>query len=132
MGLKYFGNTSTKVVGVSVSAPRVTSEARTRNVLNMISDETGIAKDFIKAESIVVYDEYIGAGYGRPTDACIAAIRTLGENEGVILDPVYTGKGMSAMLDMVRNGKLQNAKDVVFLHTGGAPAIHPYADFFSA
>ena len=64
------------------------------------------------------------------TEAGIAAIRSVGENEGIILDPVYTSKGMSAMLDMVKNKRLENAQDVVFLHTGGAPAIHPYAEFF--
>ncbi len=130
MGLRYFGNTTTAVVGISVSAPSAPLERRMREVLNMICDETGIARDFIKDEDIYVNDEYFGSGYGRPTDAGVAAIRTVAENEGVILDPVYTGKCMSAMLDMTKNGKLDNPRDVVFLHTGGAPAIHPYADFF--
>lgn len=132
MGLRYFGNTDTAVVGVSVSAPRNRLETRMREVLNMICDETGIAKDFIKDEDIIVNDEYFGEGYGRPTEAGIAAIRTVGENEGVILDPVYTGKCMSAMLDLLQRRKLKNPRDVVFLHTGGAPAIHPYADYFRA
>ncbi len=130
MGLRYFGNTDTAVVGISVSARRDRLETRTREVLNMICDETGIAKNFIKDDDIYVNDEYIGEGYGRPTDAGIAAIRTVGANEGVILDPVYTGKCMSAMLDLLQRRILDNPRDVVFLHTGGAPAIHPYADFF--
>ena len=132
MGLRYFGNGTTDVLGISVSAPRPPLEAHVRSVLDMICDETGIARDFVKDEDIAVNDDYIGSGYGRPTDAGIAAIRTVAENEGIILDPVYTGKAMSAMLDMVKNRKLENAGDVVFLHTGGAPAIHPYADFFQA
>ena len=132
MGLRYFGNTSTAVIGISVSASRERLEARTLDVLGMISDRTGIAHDFIGADDIIVNDEYIGDGYGRPTDAGIAAIRTVGQQEGVILDPIYTGKCMSAMLDMVQNGKLDNPENVVFLHTGGAPAIHPYADYFRA
>ena len=130
MGLRHFGNSTTAVVGISVSASRARLEARTQEVLDMICDETGIAKDFVKEEDIYVNDEYVGSGYGRPTDTGIAAIRTVAENEGVILDPVYTGKCMSAMLDMVKNTHLENPKDVVFLHTGGAPAIHPYAEFF--
>jgi L-cysteate sulfo-lyase len=132
MGLRYFGNTTTTVVGISVSAPRPRLEARTREVLNMISEEAGITYGLVKDQDIVINDEYIGVGYGRPTDAGIAAIRTVAEREGVILDPVYTGKCMSAMLDMLQNGKLENPRDVVFLHTGGAPAIHPYADYFQA
>ena len=130
MGLRYFGNTNTAVVGISVSAPRDRLETRVRDVLNMICDETGIAKDLVKDNDIIVNDEYLGEGYGRPTAAGIAAIRTVGENEGVILDPVYTGKCMSAMLDLVKSRKLESPNNVVFLHTGGAPAIHPYADFF--
>ena len=130
MGLRYFGNTTTKVVGISVSAPGAMLAARTREVLDMICDETGIAKDLVKDEDIIVNDEFLGDGYGRPSEAGIAAIRTVGEREGVILDPVYTGKCMSAMLHMVKNGELDSPRDVVFLHTGGAPAIHPYADFF--
>jgi 1-aminocyclopropane-1-carboxylate deaminase/D-cysteine desulfhydrase-like pyridoxal-dependent ACC family enzyme len=54
------------------------------------------------------------------------------EKEGILLDPVYTSKGMSGVLDMIKSGKLENAKDLVFLHTGGAPAIHPYAAHFKA
>ncbi len=129
MGLRYYGNTSTRVVGISVSAPADRVAARNRQVLDMICDRTGIAKDFIADADIIVNDEYLGEGYGRPTEAGIAAIRTVASREGVILDPVYTGKAMSAMLDMVQNGKLDNPRDVVFLHTGGAPAIHPYAEY---
>ena len=131
MGLRHFGNASTDVVGISISGPAPGTRTRVRRVLDMICEETGIAKDFIRESDIIVNDEYIGDGYGRPTAAGIAAIRTAGESEGVILDPVYTGKCMSAMLDLLQSGRLENPRDVVFLHTGGAPAIHPYAEFFS-
>lgn len=129
MGLRYYGNTSTAVVGVSVSGSRERLAGRVREVLDMICDETGIDKGFIGDEDIIVTDEYLGTGYGRPTDAGVAAMRMVAEKEGVILDPVYTGKGMSAMLDMLNTGRLDDPRDVMFLHTGGAPAIHPYAEF---
>lgn len=131
-GLRYFGNDTTQVVGISVSAPGTTLEERTRNVLDMISDVAAIPKETVDDREIYISDEYIGAGYGRPSEAGVAAIRMLAENEGIILDPIYTGKGMSGMLDMLRKGTLDNSRDVVFLHTGGAPAIHPYAEFFQA
>ncbi|MFK7830204.1 MAG: D-cysteine desulfhydrase family protein [Congregibacter sp.] len=129
MGLRYFGNTSVQVVGVAIARPRLDTEARARRVLNMICDETGIDRSFIPRSDIVVTDAYIGDGYGRPTNAGIAAMKTVAEREGIILDPVYTGKCMSAMLDMLRTRSLQAPKDLVFLHTGGAPAIHPYAEY---
>ena len=129
MGLRYFGNTTTRVIGVSVSASSERLENRVRQVLDMICDETGIDRGFIPQSDIVVDDGYLGDGYGRPTEAGISAMRTVAQNEGVILDPVYTGKCMSAVLDKIRTGGLSNAGDVVFLHTGGAPAIHPYAEY---
>ena len=129
LGLRYFGNTATKVVGVSVSGDKARVDARMRAVLDMISDEMGIPRTLIPDSDIIVTDDYIGDGYGRPTDAGVGAMRTVAQNEGIILDPVYTGKAMSAMLDMLQRDALDGARDVVFLHTGGAPAIHPYAEF---
>lgn len=129
MGLRYFGNTTTQVVGISVNAERERVEERTRNVLGMISEVSGIPREIVRDDDVYVNDEYIGEGYGRPSEACVAAMRTLARNEGVILDPVYTGKGMAGMLDMIGNGKLSGVRGAVFLHTGGAPAIHPYAEF---
>lgn len=129
LGLRYFGNTSTDVIGVGVSGTSARSRERMREVLDMLCERTGIAKDFIPDRDIRVVDAYIGEGYGRPTEAGVRAIRTVAEQEGVILDPVYTGKCMAGLLDMLRRGRLEGARDVVFLHTGGAPAIHPYADW---
>ncbi|MDG1995371.1 MAG: D-cysteine desulfhydrase family protein [Emcibacteraceae bacterium] len=130
MGLRYFGNTSTKVIAVSVAAPASRLIGRIREILNDASDLMGISRDFIKADDIHVVDDYYGRAYGYPTKAGISALRMVAEKEGILLDPVYTSKGMSGLLDMIKNGKLENAKDVVFLHTGGAPAIHPYAEHF--
>jgi len=132
MGLRYFGNTTTQIVGISVSAPGARLEDRTREVLGMISEVAAIPREVVPDGDVYVNDEYIGAGYGRPTDAGVAAMRTLAGNEGIILDPIYTGKCMSGMLDMLSKGALDNASDVVFIHTGGAPAIHPYAEFLRA
>ena len=66
MGLRYFGNTSTKVVGISVSGASERLATRVREVLNMICDRTDIAKDFIDDSDIMVHDDYLGDGYGRP------------------------------------------------------------------
>lgn len=129
MGLRYFGNQSTRVVGISVSGSKDRTEERMRSVLNLVADEIGVDHAFVADGDIIVYDDYIGDGYGRPTEAGVAAIHAVGKQEGIILDPIYTGKGMSGMLDLLRNGMLEDAQDVVFLHTGGSPAIHPYAEF---
>ncbi len=74
-------------------------------------------------------DSYIGECYGIPTSAGLEAIRTTARTEGLLLDPVYTGKAMAALFDHVRTGKLKKDDGpVVFLHTGGYPALFGYAD----
>ncbi len=130
MGLRYFGNTTTKVMGVSVGGPAEPAMKRVRAVLNETCEVMGVPADFIKDEDIIVLGDYYGKAYGYPTEAGLDAVKMTAKNEGVLCDPVYTGKAMSAMIDMVKNNKLENAKDVTFLHTGGAPALHPYAKYF--
>ncbi len=130
MGLRYFGNTTTKVVGVSIGGPADGVKAKVRSVLNEICDVIDVDKTFIHDDDIIVNDDYYGKAYGYPTEAGIAAIKLVGGKEGILLDPVYTSKNMSGLIDMVKNKKLDHPKDIVFLHTGGAPALHPYASYF--
>jgi 1-aminocyclopropane-1-carboxylate deaminase/D-cysteine desulfhydrase-like pyridoxal-dependent ACC family enzyme len=73
-------------------------------------------------------DSFVGQRYGIPTPECLEAIRTTARTEGLLLDPVYTGKAMAALFAHVRDGKLTKADGpVVFLHTGGSPALFGYA-----
>jgi 1-aminocyclopropane-1-carboxylate deaminase/D-cysteine desulfhydrase-like pyridoxal-dependent ACC family enzyme len=72
-------------------------------------------------------ESFVGERYGIPTEAGLEAIRTTARTEGVLLDPVYTGKAMSALFAHVRDGKLgEDDGPVVFLHTGGYPALFGY------
>ncbi len=70
---------------------------------------------------------YVGERYGIPTAEGLAAIHTVARQEGILLDPVYTGKAMAALMDDIRAGKLPPDEPVLFLHTGGAPALFGYA-----
>lgn len=71
---------------------------------------------------------YVGEGYGIPTPEGLAAIHQVARQEGILLDPVYTGKAMAALLADVKAGRLAPDEPVLFLHTGGAPALFGYAD----
>lgn len=75
---------------------------------------------------------YIGEGYGVPSRECVEAIRLVAEHEGILLDPVYTGKAMACLIDHVRRGRLDPASSVVFLHTGGVPALFAHAALFAS
>lgn len=73
-------------------------------------------------------DGYIGERYGVVSDACREAIRLVAETEGLILDPVYSGKAMAGLIDHIRQGRFGADQTVVFLHTGGLPALFAYAE----
>jgi D-cysteine desulfhydrase family pyridoxal phosphate-dependent enzyme len=70
--------------------------------------------------------DYIPPGYGKLTETCFDAISLMARTEGILLDPVYTGKAMCALLDDIRRGRLTPHDRVVFLHTGGTPALFAY------
>lgn len=82
-------------------------------------------------DDIVVTDEYVGERYAVPTPACLDAIRLVARTEGILLDPVYTGKAMAGLVDMVRRGQFGPDQSVVFWHTGGQPALFAYAGWLT-
>jgi len=85
----------------------------------------------IREDEVLVHDEYIGDGYAVPSQEGLDAIRRLAQQEGVLLDPVYTGKAMACMIAHLQSGALNGASAVAFLHTGGSPALFAYADSFA-
>jgi len=76
--------------------------------------------------AIRVHDGYVGAAYGEPTPAMVAAVRLAARTEGLLLDPVYTGKAMAGVADLARRGLIAADELVLFLHTGGAAALSAY------
>jgi 1-aminocyclopropane-1-carboxylate deaminase/D-cysteine desulfhydrase-like pyridoxal-dependent ACC family enzyme len=85
----------------------------------------------IHSEEVISYNNYVGQGYGMPTPEGLAAIRLVAETEGILLDPVYTGKAMAALIDHIKQGRLKPSDTVVFLHTGGYLALFAYHHYFN-
>jgi len=75
-----------------------------------------------------VVNDYLGPGYGVVTDAEREAIRQFARTEGILLDPVYTGRAAAGMFDLIRKGEIGAGERVLFWHTGGAPALYAYAE----
>ena len=95
------------------------------------ADPDGVALVVVKRdgpEDVVNFDEFVGPGYGRPSEAGNEAVKLFAQTEGVILDPVYTGKAAAGLIDHVRTGRLGKDDVVVFVHTGGSPAIFTHSD----
>ena len=78
-------------------------------------------------EDVHINDDYLGGGYAVLTDAEEEAVRLVARTEGILLDPVYTGKAMAGLLGMIRQGQIGNDERVLFWHTGGTPALFAYA-----
>jgi D-cysteine desulfhydrase len=77
---------------------------------------------------VILNSDYLGAGYGVVGDLERRAIRLLAECEGILLDPVYTGRAFGALVDLVHRGDFRSDEHVIFWHTGGAPALFSYAE----
>jgi D-cysteine desulfhydrase family pyridoxal phosphate-dependent enzyme len=79
-------------------------------------------------QDIITHQQYYGAGYAIPTPEADDAVRMVARTEAILLDPVYTGKAMSGLIDHVRRGEIAPGETIVFLHTGGVPALFAQAD----
>lgn len=119
---------ATHVVGVSV---RQQAFEMTPVLSSLASDTAHLLGGApIDDSRIEVDDRWVGEGYGIPTSAMIDAVRLLAHSEGILLDPVYSGKAFAGMVGMISEGRFTEDEDVVFLHTGGTPALFAYKSTF--
>ncbi len=114
------------IMGISV---RQSTNIQIDNVYKLAVKTAGLLTDKpLSRNKILVDDGYVGEGYGIPTDGTLEAIKMAAHNEGILLDPVYSGKGMAGIIGQIRNGQINSNGDVVFLHTGGAVSLFAYED----
>ena len=97
---------------------------------NATSHETGLLKEWSSGGPPVVWERPLGEAYGAPTQAMVEAVTLLARLEGLLLDPVYSGKAMAGLIDLVRRGFFAADDTVVFIHTGGLPALFAYRGAF--
>jgi L-cysteate sulfo-lyase len=119
-----------RVHGINVSEPDAqTLVADVQRIVTDLIDRQGL--DVNPADSDIRVDHrYLGPGYGLPDDSVVAAIHRLARTEGILLDPVYSGKAFAGLLDRIQRGEFAGVTDVVFLHTGGSAALSVYDDAF--
>lgn len=122
LGSLLFAQGQIRVAGISVSGKAETLKERIRRNLEEALRFLGV-NIVVPSQSIEVYDDYVGPGYAIPTPEMREAVELLARTEGILLDPVYTGKAMAGLLDLLRRGAFKDAENIVFLHTGGIPAL---------
>jgi len=127
-GLKACGSTI-PLLGYGVRFAKDIQEAKVFTLAKATAEKIGMP-DCVDACDVVVDSDYVGPGYGTPAESTIEAIRMFAELEGLLLDPVYSAKGAAGLIDYCRKGHFKPGENIVYLHTGGAVALHGYLHYF--
>jgi L-cysteate sulfo-lyase len=122
-------NSHVPVLGIGVRAPRPRQEDSVHRLAQATAEKLGVAGG-VARDKVVANCDYVGEGYGIPTPAMVDAVKLFARTESILLDPVYSGKGAAGLIDLVRRGHFAGARNVVFLHTGGATGLFAYRSTF--
>ena len=114
------------LLGIGVNAPQDVQEEKVWKLAVETAEYVG-APGCVERSDIVANCDYVGDGYGVPTKAMNDAVMLLARLEGLLFDPVYSGKGLAGMIDLVQKGYFKSAKSIVFLHTGGVAGLFGYS-----
>ena len=114
------------LLGIGVNAPKDAQEEKVWKLAVETADYVG-APGCVQREDIVANCDYVGDGYGVPTESMNDAVMLLARLEGLLFDPVYSGKGLAGMIDLITTGYFSGAKSIVFIHTGGAAGLFGYS-----
>ena len=118
-------NANIPVLGIGVRVAKKQQQANVRNCTTKLAKLIKL-KEEIPTEAIKTNCDYIGSGYGIPHESTLVAIKLLAKTEGILLDPVYSGKAMAGLIDLVKKGFFSDCKNIIFIHTGGAQALPAY------
>lgn len=114
------------VMGISVRQPEDKQIAAVHKLAVLTAAQ--LTDTPLGVEKVIVDDGYVGAGYGQPTQGTLDAINLIARREGLLFDPVYSGKGLAGMIGLAGQNFFESDKDVIFLHTGGAAALFAYGN----
>ena len=126
----YGSRSQIPVYGIGVRAPKQAQEGRVFDLAQQTCELLGVP-GAISREDVVANCDYIGPGYGKPTPGMIEAVTLVARLEGILLDPVYSGKGMAGLIDLCRKGHFKKGQNILFLHTGGSVGLFGYMHAFT-
>ncbi len=122
-------NAGIPVLGIGVRNPKDRQEAAVHKLAELTAEYVGVQGGIPRA-AVEANCDYVGPGYGMPTEGMKEAVLMLARLEGVLLDPVYSGKAMAGLIDLIRKGAFGKHERIVFLHTGGAVGLFGYTGVF--
>jgi 1-aminocyclopropane-1-carboxylate deaminase len=119
-----------RVIGIDASAKVDETRDQVERIARSTAELIGLGRE-LRSDEITVLEGWAGDLYGIPVQSTLDAIRLTGQLEGVILDPVYEGKSMAGLIDLIRNGDIAKDSTVLYAHLGGQPALNAYAALFT-
>jgi 1-aminocyclopropane-1-carboxylate deaminase len=119
-----------RVIGIDASAKPAETRAQVARIARFTAEAIGVGRD-LREDEIILDDRYHAGTYGIPDGTTLDAMRLAARLEGMITDPVYEGKSMAGLLDLVARGEIRPSSTVLYAHLGGQPAINAYASLFS-
>jgi len=122
-------NAGIPVLGMNVSRTKEVQEELVHKLTVETAKRVGIQQEIPKS-AVTCFGDYVGAGYSIPTDSMVEAVKLLASTEGILVDPVYSGKALAGLIDLVRKDTFPAGSNILFLHTGGSPALYAYMDTF--
>ena len=122
-------NSGIPISGMNVSRTKEVQEEIVMKLAEETADKLSI-RGGIARDDVVCYGDYVGPGYSIATDSMAEAVKMFAETEAILLDPVYSGKAAAGLIDLIRKDQFPEGSKVLFLHTGGAPALYAYLDTF--
>ena len=129
VGLKAI-NAQIPLLGIGVRAPKPKQEENVYKLALATAEKLG-CPGVVAREDVVANTDYVGKGYGIPAPSTIEAIEIFAQVEGILLDPVYSGKGAAGLIDLIRKGMFKKGEKIVFLHTGGSAGLFGYTSAFT-
>lgn len=124
-------NSAIPLLGIGVRSPKPKQEENVYNLACKTADYMGIS-GCVAREKVIANCDYVGDGYGLPTDSMIEAVTMMARHEAILMDPVYSGKGLAGLIDLIRKGEFTEGQNIVFLHTGGSVALFGYMNAFGS
>ncbi len=120
-------NAGIPLLGIGVNVNREKQEEKVFALATRTAEYAGVA-GCVERDDVVANCDYVGEGYGMMTESMNAALLLLARLEGILADPVYSGKGLAGLFDLVRQGFFHDANNIVFVHTGGSSGLFGYRD----
>ena len=118
-----------EILGIDASATVEKTREQIARIARRTAEAIGVGRK-LEDEEIVLLDEWNAGAYGVPDEKTLDAIRLCARLEGMITDPVYEGKSMAALIDLVGSGRIRPGSRVLYAHLGGQPALNAYAQAF--